>query len=73
MTHGFLKKTREVPEEEIQRALRRMEDWLGRGVWHAPVYWIQIKLLGASLTIPAQSASDKGPKPSPITNSLLIP
>ena len=31
LTHGFLKKTQAVPAEEIDRALRRMRDWLGRG------------------------------------------
>lgn len=31
LTQGFLKKTAAVPEEEIQRALRRMADWHGRG------------------------------------------
>ena len=31
MTQGFLKKTWAVPEEEIERALRRMEDWFCRG------------------------------------------
>ena len=30
LTQGFLKKTPAVPEEEIDRALRRMEDWLSR-------------------------------------------
>ncbi|MBI4064552.1 MAG: type II toxin-antitoxin system RelE/ParE family toxin [Elusimicrobia bacterium] len=31
LTQGFLKKTQAVPEEEIERALRRMKDWLERG------------------------------------------
>lgn len=31
LTQGFLKKTPAVPTEEIDRAVRRMEDWLGRG------------------------------------------
>lgn len=30
MTHGFLKKTRAVPPEEIQRALRARTEWLIR-------------------------------------------
>ncbi|MFC1521864.1 type II toxin-antitoxin system RelE/ParE family toxin [Elusimicrobiota bacterium] len=30
LTQGFLKKTSAVAEEEIQRALRRMKDWIGR-------------------------------------------
>lgn len=31
LTNGFLKKTRDVPGEEIERALRRMNDWVVRG------------------------------------------
>lgn len=31
LTQGFLKKTAAVPPEEIDRAVRRMKDWLSRG------------------------------------------
>ena len=31
LTQGFLKKTSAVPPEEIDRAVRRMEDWLSWG------------------------------------------
>lgn len=31
LAQGFLKKTQAVPEEEIKRALRRMQDWLKQG------------------------------------------
>ncbi|MBI4375897.1 MAG: type II toxin-antitoxin system RelE/ParE family toxin [Elusimicrobia bacterium] len=30
LTQGVLKKTQAVPDEEIERALGRMRDWLGR-------------------------------------------
>jgi phage-related protein len=30
LLHGFVKKTREVPQSEIQSALRRMKQYLGR-------------------------------------------
>ena len=30
LTQGFLKKTGPVPDEEIERAVRRMNDWLAR-------------------------------------------
>ena len=30
LTQGFLKKTHAVPNEEIERALKRMSDWLRR-------------------------------------------
>ena len=30
LLHGFVKKTREVPQSEIQIALRRMKQYLGR-------------------------------------------
>jgi phage-related protein len=30
MTNGFLKKTGKIPSEEIDRAVRRMADWLSR-------------------------------------------
>jgi phage-related protein len=30
LLHGFIKKTREVPQAEIQMALRRMRQFLGR-------------------------------------------
>lgn len=30
VTHGFLKKTRDVPKEEIERANRYMQDWMRR-------------------------------------------
>ena len=32
VTSGFVKKTAEVPEGEIERAVRRMEDWTYRRV-----------------------------------------
>ena len=35
LTQGFLKKTGPVPEEEIARAIRRMDDWLARGGRHS--------------------------------------
>jgi phage-related protein len=31
ITHGFLKKTRKIPVEEIERAERYMQDFLNRG------------------------------------------
>ena len=31
LTQGFLKKTPAVPDEEIERATRRMKDWIQRG------------------------------------------
>jgi len=31
VTQGFLKKTWDVPDDEIERALRRMKDWFEQG------------------------------------------
>lgn len=36
VTNAFLKKTWQVPENEIEKAATAMADWVGRRAWEKP-------------------------------------